>query len=797
MAQALRPAANKVHAWTGHPALRFAAQTGFYALGVATLGMALTLDAGPAYAAWVTGLACVFVVASWSYLSGHTRFTAWAIVAFLLASQTLDTISSLKASAVTFPLTWLDIAMFSRNPPGLLRSVGAPEWAFLLLQWLPLLLALLILFLGWRMVRQSGAIATAIAGLRVLTAAAVISGAAVLLSDRVVGSVEAYREASGATGLWTGEGVATFAQNVGALPFLLYSREAGGNSAAGFLASVGSEAVGKGEISAAVSRFIAPEGLGGALPNIMLVHAESTFDPNAAFMLETPARNDLFVTTAGDGADPRVHLHVPALANVIGGYSWVSEFEVLLGLDSRLFGMDGLYTHASLSHLAQRTFVRYLAERGYDTTAYLIDAPAFYNYAQAYRNYGFRTVKDPAMYGEPGDDLETMKKVLRNFAPDARSPFFTMVLTIGNHSPHPCPSADVAPQQWIKLRGQASKEQECALNEYLRRAGSTEKAIALARQFLEQEQQRTGRPYVLAVYGDHQPYTFTGNGGEKWNLGLNFDAFRKDKEMRTTFLKILSSKPDPLRSRRGEALPLSMLPSLVSAYVAEDQESLYMPENLYRQQSCGPDWIGSLTRFLSDGRSSGSGLSGHCRASEKLKVSYAQSGALGLGTSPQNVACWSKEPPAGPAEMIIRAAGTMYRQAPTFRVLADGQEIGRASIANALDTTGGPAGEDQLRRNMTDYSFPLDKPAAGVRRLAVEFLNDQWQGEGRTGDTNLYLEAITIGGTHLPVTEFRATLGKEAALNPGKGRIELYGNTKITFDLCARRLSDSGLTAHN
>ena len=106
---------------------------------------------------------------------------------------------------------------------------------------------------------------------------------------------------------------------------------------------------------------------GTALPNIIVVQAESTFDPNDTFTLVAPVSNSLFYSVQGPRPnDPKVHFRGPALANVIGGGSWVSEFEVLTGMDSRLFGIAGRYTHVSLSALSRHTFPRYLRDRGYE-----------------------------------------------------------------------------------------------------------------------------------------------------------------------------------------------------------------------------------------------------------------------------------------------------------------------------------------------------------------------------------------------------------------------------------------------
>ncbi len=785
---------------------RFLVETAAYVLAVHLVLRGLAAEVDTLYFSWTSVLLGAFFVASVIYLAGSRSVVSWAVIAFMAALHALGIISTLKASAVTFPLTWLDMLMFTRNPSGLLVSVGAPAWSYGALWSAPLLAAGLAAVLLYRAWRRSAPGQFLFGAARLGAAAFVVVSAMPFVTSGVIGSIEGFRDRGGVKGdSFTGEGLTAFSRQIGELQFLIFSREAAGNGAESLFASSGAPGLSAPELSGALAGAIDPAALGGDLPNIILIHAESTFDPNDVLMLERPAVNSLFYTSPEAGRGKDVHLHTAGLANVIGGYSWVSEFEVLLGLDSRLFGMDGLYTHASLSHLAQRTFVRYLTERGYHASAYGLDSPEFYNWTTAYRNYGFDEVLDGSRFGSPHTDADTLAAVLPLLGGDASRPFFAMVITVGNHSPHPCPTAPVPEAERASLKGDASREQNCALNEYLRRARSTEAAVAQAREFLAAEERRTGRPYVLALYGDHQPYTFTGNGSAEMNLGLDFSAFRKDAEKRRTVMKIHASKRNPFRCCTGDVIPLSSLPTLISAYVAPDPGQIYLPENLYRQARCGADWIGSLARSF-NWRTEES-TRGRCDAYEALKASYAMSGVIGVRGANDSVAqaaghrAASASPAAGAAEgatrsclgpeadpqsreLILTAAGTMYRHPPAFRVYADGQPVGEAEIRNAFDTAQTTPGDGDLAGRMEDYIFTLPGPSAGVRQVEVEFSNDEWAGEGQTGDTNLFLKSVSVGGARLPVTGFPLRDSRAVVLNRGQQRLDFYGNARVTFELC-------------
>ena len=57
------------------------------------------------------------------------------------------------------------------------------------------------------------------------------------------------------------------------------------------------------------------------LPNIVIMHREFTFDPNLAFKLNTRANLPLW-----DGVPGTIEVG-PLVVNIVGGGSWVTDFE--------------------------------------------------------------------------------------------------------------------------------------------------------------------------------------------------------------------------------------------------------------------------------------------------------------------------------------------------------------------------------------------------------------------------------------------------------------------------------------
>jgi len=497
----------------------------------------------------------------------------------------LSWINSVKIGLTSLPLTVLDIKIALANPAGLWDALALPHWTRHVTA-----LAIAVAVLSWL-------IAGLVAATRFLASYRKRSSfrdpmlrlAAVCLVA-IVGlwRLEAlYADAALDTSTWQLEGVAALAERMGALPFLGYSYNLESQSSGDIYKDEGGVLPpSTEEVRTAVLQYMdfSAETPGSrVLPNIMVVLAESTFDPGATFHLRGKWNDALF--RAGENTAANGLLRV----NAMGGATWITEFETIVGLDSRLFGYSGMYTHASLSPFVDRSIAFYLRQHGYRTSAFFPHGGNFYNARNAYTNYGFETILDSGDLGRGAwmeTDREMADSVRTAMGPTPPAPFFSYALFIENHSPHDC---GVGHTVGFAVRFVDTQDftPNCALHEYLRRLDSTTAAVQSLQSYLADIEARTGRPYVLLVFGDHQPHTFSSTGGFQYD----YSDFRKIADTRTTFFHIFSSVPDTKLRCCSVTPSATMLPTLLSAYVASSPDDVYLGVNLWLHARCGSDAV--------------------------------------------------------------------------------------------------------------------------------------------------------------------------------------------------------------
>jgi hypothetical protein len=510
------------------------------------------------------------------------RFGILTLIGMVALNWMLTWISRIKVDLTGLPLTMLDLRIAVGNPEGLWDALSLPHWSRHIA-----VAATFLALLGW--------VLTGLLTLgRRLRGAATFESLGRLLAVSVLGIVmwtslqSLYRDMGRDDTTWYPDRVARLAGRAGILPFLGYSYHIESRAIGDIYRSDGSSLPPSPEdVRQSVLQYISflPEGgpKGTMQPNVVIVLAESTFDPSRAFRLQGEWNADLFTEnelTAAAGA-----LRV----NTKGGGTWVAEFETITGLDSRLFGYSGAYTHASLSPFVERSFANYMEKRGYETWAFLANRGNFYNSRRAYESYGFRHILDSEDLGSESEwfdtDTAVIESVKSSLGPDPAAPFFSYIMLIENHSPHEC---DVPGTGSFAVRFSDTAEfaANCALHEYLRRLDSTTTAVQTLIHYLEDIEERTSRPFVLLTFGDHQPSTFTGSG----EFLTDFAPFRTSQDMYTTFFHVLSSTATRLQCCSA-ALPVAALPTLVSGFVASGPDDIYLGENLWLYARCGSNAI--------------------------------------------------------------------------------------------------------------------------------------------------------------------------------------------------------------
>jgi phosphoglycerol transferase MdoB-like AlkP superfamily enzyme len=509
----------------------------------------------------------------------------------------LTWISTIKADLTEMPLTMLDVKIAVSNPAGLWDALSLPHAS----RYVAVAVSLLVLA-GWVLMGLLNV--TRFFGHMLWGKAATYEPLARALAISVLGLVvwfylqSLYVEMGKNTHTWSPDRVARLADDVGIFPFMGYSYHIETNAAGDIYRSEDSiSPPSRQDIQQSVLQFMGfprkRQPQQSTQPNIVMVLAESTFDPSRAFRLQGEWNTQLFTEkdlTAVMG---------PLRVNTKGGGTWVAEFESIVGLDSRLFGYSGAYTHASLAPFVERSFVTYLEERGYESWAFLANGGEFYNTRRAYESYGFQRVLDSADLGSESAWFETdtavIESIKTSLGPDPVAPFFSYITLIENHGPHECNLPDAS-----RLAARFSDTEEfaanCILHEYLRRLDSTTVAVQSLIQYLKDIEVRTGRPFAVLIFGDHQPMTFTGSG----KLIADFSPFRKSEDMYTTFFHVLSSARSEFTCC-STALPVAALPTLVSGFVANGPEDVYLGENLWLYERCGSD---AIRRDFADNMSS-------------------------------------------------------------------------------------------------------------------------------------------------------------------------------------------------
>jgi hypothetical protein len=419
---------------------------------------------------------------------------------------------------------------------------------------------------------------------------------------------------------------------MGSLPFLAYSYHLeSGSSGDIYRATGGAEPPSAREVRSTVRQYIDFDVVAGAkaglTPNIVVVLAESTFDPAAVFRLEGAWNDALFRRSRLTAASGLLRV------NAAGGGTWISEFETIVGLDSRLFGYSGMYTHASLSPYIDRSFATYLRGFGYRTAAFFPSRGDFYNARNAYGAYGFEKIYDSEMLGLGRwveDDGVMASSVEKTLGPEPDSPFFAYVLFLENHSPHDCHAADPAGFT-VRFADTTDFAPNCALHDYVRRLGSTTRAIESLLGYLAGVEARSARPFVLLAFGDHQPFTFTDTG----DVHYDYRPLRRHPDnAHTTFFHIYASSPARELRCCQVAPPAAVLPTLLSGFVADSPDEVYLGINLWLYDHCGSDAVrlnfGDSLEALS--RPSRDARTPACKgAYQRALAGYRTSGTFRLG----------------------------------------------------------------------------------------------------------------------------------------------------------------------
>lgn len=468
------------------------------------------------------------------------RIGGLVFVLGLAANVALQAVSNAKAALTNMPLTSLDLAIFYGNPAGFL---GAMKWSptmfFGLAALITAIIACVFVCVTKLHLRQNGR-----PGLRAvtlsMTACLLMASSVPVFASRLQQKVKPYSRFLPQP--WWPPSMVYASEDFGIFPFLVLSSQLGTENDAILLRKTANSSPATAEeLQPIVRKFIKIQPQSKLAPNIVVVLLESTFDINEAFALSPPFKSPLSVKFAD------AQLSGTMSVNIVGGGTWISEFEAITGIDSRLFGYLGFYTHVAVSPFIKNSLATFLHARNFKSMGMYSAPGRFYSTQNGYRNYGISKFFDSDHFGiaEPWKttDRAFIKRYMTKMHGDKTQPFAAFAVTMENHAPHPCIHFKSGPFPH-NLIGEDDREMNCQVNEYILRHKSSAAAIDMLEAHLRDLEKKTGRPYVLALYGDHHPHTFVGTRKTPFIKTFNYDKLRRTSK-KQTFFQIRSSMKSP------------------------------------------------------------------------------------------------------------------------------------------------------------------------------------------------------------------------------------------------------------
>jgi len=229
------------------------------------------------------------------------------------------------------------------------------------------------------------------------------------------------------------------------------------------------------------------------LPNIILIHDESSFDIRLADGVKVPPGYGSHFKSF-DGKARKF------LAEASGGPSWFTEYNVLAGLSSRSFGRFSYFVTRIASGHVERGLPLALRRCGYDTLSLYPAFGAFMSARSFQLTTGIQQFYDAQDLGasEIEPDSFFYDKALGLMSRHFRhSPLFTFVYLSANHFPwEPRFRPDLMPT-W------RDPGNSPVVDEYLRRQAMSVQDYAAFVAGLKK--QFPGKPFLIVRYGDHQP----------------------------------------------------------------------------------------------------------------------------------------------------------------------------------------------------------------------------------------------------------------------------------------------------
>ncbi|MDQ2090280.1 sulfatase-like hydrolase/transferase [Marimonas arenosa] len=137
---------------------------------------------------------------------------------------------------------------------------------------------------------------------------------------------------------------------------------------------------------------------------------------------------------------------------------------------------------------------------------------------------------------------------------------------------------------------------------------------------------------------------------------------------------------------------------------------------------------------------------------------------------------------AAGTEIEIVASGTKFKTAPKGWVMIDGEHVGGFEVTAAPSNAERDVTLDEINAALTPFRLPVEVGEC-PRKIEIFFLNDEWAGDGKTGDTDLYVRSVKFAGTTYYFTRFALIDKGVGGHTEGNFRFWRKGGIRIDLDL--------------
>ena len=235
------------------------------------------------------------------------------------------------------------------------------------------------------------------------------------------------------------------------------------------------------------------------LPDIVVVQSESFYD-----LRQHDLRFDEAAYAGYDRTAKKAAVSGNLGVRTVGGNTAKTEFSFLTGIESNVLPAGCEYPYRSLVRRNIWSIAWYLRSLGYSTIAIHPYTRTFWDRDIALQFLGFDKFIDGGSFtvGQMEGLYVSDQAVADSIAAvrrEAKSPLFIFAITMENHGPWD--KRRVANRRKFRIQGDVEAQDTTKIGRYLHHvANAGEMAFDMTRQM-----KKTGRPCVLAFYGDHAP----------------------------------------------------------------------------------------------------------------------------------------------------------------------------------------------------------------------------------------------------------------------------------------------------